>query len=184
MRSLVTVICGEVRGHQRKKERRRGLTSARGNWRRFRQGRNEQACKKSEEESWRAGETCHHRSQRRRDSSRRQRWGLLWSSVVKMWISLPWTWVQSLVGELRSHKPCSMEEKKEKEKNSTSGIINIGQWGNANGKWEHKDTECGVFFFPRNFGVKRSERWQLEGSQGNWGEEVFCFKARWCLSSL
>ena len=47
--------------------------------------------------------------------------------VVKMWISLPWTWVQSLVGELRSHKPCSMEEKKEKEKNSTSGIINIGQ---------------------------------------------------------
>ena len=107
--------------------------------------------------------------------------------VVKMWISLPWTWVQSLVGELRSHKPCSMEEKKEKEKNSTSGIINIGQWGNANGKWEHKDTECGVFFFfvfPRNFGVKRSERWQLEGSQGNWGEEVFCFKARWCLSSL
>ena len=80
MCSLVTVSCGEVRGHQRRKERRRGLTSAQGNYRHFRQGKNKQACKKSEEESWGAGETWHHRSQKRRDSSRRQGWGLLWPS--------------------------------------------------------------------------------------------------------
>ena len=42
--------------------------------------------------------------------------------------------------------PQAMEYGK-KEKNSTSGIINIVQWENTNGKWEHKDTERGLFFF-------------------------------------
>ena len=34
--------------------------------------------------------------------------------------SLPWAWVQSLVGELRSHKPHSMTELKKKKKRTSA----------------------------------------------------------------
>ena len=34
---------------------------------------------------------------------------------LKFGLSLPWTRVQSLVGELRSHKPCSAARKKTKQ---------------------------------------------------------------------
>ena len=33
-----------------------------------------------------------------------------------MTLSLPWAWVQSLVGELRSCKPCGVAKKKKKER--------------------------------------------------------------------
>ena len=36
---------------------------------------------------------------------------------LKFGLSLPWTRVQSLVGELRSHKPCSAARKKNKQTN-------------------------------------------------------------------
>ena len=58
---------------------------------------------------------------------------------LRLGVSLPWTRIRSLVGELRSHKPCNAAKKKKKKKGETEtvivkGILECHPYKNAHGK--------------------------------------------------
>ena len=47
---------------------------------------------------------------------------------LRLGVSLPWTRIRSLVGELRSHKPCNAAKKKKKKKERQKQLLSKVFW--------------------------------------------------------